>query len=349
MDQQFIDSVDQIYFPKSFQKKSGQFFFDPKRTQYFSLARYAMVKGIEALNLYEGDSILIPSFICRDFLAPFYIKGIQVKFYDIDENLKLVPETLSEAKAIVCVNYFGLPQDLSPFRQYCNKNKAWLIEDNAHGFLSRDESGQFLGKRGDIGIFSLRKTIPIYNGAALSLNHPSLKKSIHTQTSFQESPSNSFYSIKRNMASLGPMINGKNIQLMTSLLRRVKKLLKGHEIPPDDEESEFKIPGTFSPCYPENLLSFLDQKNEIRRRRYLFQRVEELLAHFEIRPLSQSLGAYTSPYSYPFTCEDAVFEKVKIFLRKFGLEAFTWPSLPNNVKNSCPEFYHKVRFVRFLW
>ena len=70
-------------------------------------------------------------------------------------------------KALLAVNYFGFAQDLAPFREYCLRTGATLIEDNAHGFLSKDTSGVLLGTRADLGITSIRKTFRLVNGAAL--------------------------------------------------------------------------------------------------------------------------------------------------------------------------------------
>ena len=48
---------------------------------------------------------------------------------------------------------------------------SWIIEDNAHGFLSNDEKGVCLGSRTDIGLLSIRKSAFLPNGAAMIINN----------------------------------------------------------------------------------------------------------------------------------------------------------------------------------
>ena len=124
-------------------------------------------------NVKKGDKILLPSFICRDVLSSINVLEAEAIFYDVDSKLEPLKSLkyLPESKAIISVNYFGFPQDLTPFNNYCNRTGSVLIEDNAHGLFSRDKNGHFLGARGDIGIFSLRKTLPLLNGAALVVNN----------------------------------------------------------------------------------------------------------------------------------------------------------------------------------
>ena len=114
----------------------------------FSLGRYALLAALRVTGVSPGDKVLVPGFICRDLLASIHaVQGTPV-FYPVDRTL--APQSLlaaQGAKAILAVNYFGFPQSLEPFRRYCAEHGASLIEDNAHGFLSRDALGHALGSR----------------------------------------------------------------------------------------------------------------------------------------------------------------------------------------------------------
>ncbi len=90
-----------------------------------------------------------------------------------------------QCKAVLAVNYFGFAQDLAPFREYCSRTGATLIEDNAHGFLSKDTSGVLLGTRADLGITSIRKTFRLVNGAALYFSGAEYSDSVSEQLEFQ--------------------------------------------------------------------------------------------------------------------------------------------------------------------
>ena len=146
--------------------------FQHDRVYYYSFGRHALHQALRSGGVVSGDVVLMPELICRDLLSAVNALGATVKYYSVGRDLQFNDDlkTLPHAKAIVAVNYFGFPQDLGPFRQYCEKNESLLIEDNAHGFLSHDENFNLLGTRGDVGVFSLRKTLPLYNGAALVVN-----------------------------------------------------------------------------------------------------------------------------------------------------------------------------------
>ena len=90
-----------------------------------------------------------------------------------------------QCKAVLAVNYFGFAQELAPFREYCLRTGATLIEDNAHGFLSKDTSGVLLGMRTGLGITSIRKTFRLVNGAALFFSGDEYSGLVAEQLEFQ--------------------------------------------------------------------------------------------------------------------------------------------------------------------
>ncbi len=91
-------------------------------------------------------------------------------------------------KAVIAVNYFGFPQDLEIFSEYCHKFSVKLIEDNAHGYLSANVDGVLLGNRAPLGITSIRKTIRIPDGARLHVSDPQLSELLPHQLSFNDKP-----------------------------------------------------------------------------------------------------------------------------------------------------------------
>ena len=56
------------------------------------------------------------------------------------------------------VHYFGQPQDISRFQQFCKQNDLILIDNNAHGH-GGDIDGNLLGTFGEFGISSPRKNL----------------------------------------------------------------------------------------------------------------------------------------------------------------------------------------------
>jgi dTDP-4-amino-4,6-dideoxygalactose transaminase len=145
-------------------------------TRFFSLGRHALVEAFRLGGISAGDKVLLPDFICRDVLASLGAVGAIAVWYPIDATLRPLTNEKEwpDAKVVVAVNYFGFPQPLDCFRSYVARTHALLIEDNAHGFLSRDEEARWLGTRTPLGIFSLRKTLPFADGAMLACSDKSL-------------------------------------------------------------------------------------------------------------------------------------------------------------------------------
>ena len=140
-----------------------------QKAYVLSLARHALATVFSASHAAPGQKILLPAFICCDLLAPVMKAGLVPLWYAINEDLE--PEISSSiwpsADYVLAINYFGFPQNLTPFRAYAERVGATLIEDNAHGFLSKDIDGSWLGTRAFYGLFSIRKTLRMPDGAVI--------------------------------------------------------------------------------------------------------------------------------------------------------------------------------------
>jgi perosamine synthetase len=115
--------------------------------------------AVAALNLQEGDEVILPSFTiisCAQALTKLKIKPVlvdseydtfNIKVKDIESKITL------RTKAIMIVHIFGLTVDIDPIIALAKKYKLRLIEDAAqmHG---QEYKGQKCGSFGDISIFS---------------------------------------------------------------------------------------------------------------------------------------------------------------------------------------------------
>jgi len=320
--------------------------------RFFSYGRYALSEGLRIAGITSGDRVLIPEFICRDLLSAVNSIGAKVDYYPVNRTLQLSvnPDTMPAAKAVLAVNYFGFPQDLRPFHDYCKKTGAVLIEDNAHGLFSKDESGRFLGTRGDIGIFSLRKTLPIPDGAVLVLNNSGRGYKLSPQIEFSSNAEPLSFRVKHLLRRLVPFIGIWHLQFATSLTRYLRKIKTGHEILLSSHDAEIALPGVANPCknLPSYLLS-IDIDEEIERRRKLYVHVDILLRGLDCEPVFKGLPENVVPYGYPFYISADRITNIKKTLKKCGLECFRWPELPDVISASAPEHYKTIWFVSFLW
>ncbi len=143
----------------------------------FGNARTALKYGLLACGVAAGDRLLAPDFVCDTVLHPLAELKVAADFYRIDD--KLSPDwvqlssiaTRAKSRGLILVHYFGQPQLISRYREFCVAHNMLLIEDNAHGH-GGELNGQRLGTFGDIGISSPRKILRTPSGGILYVNAP---------------------------------------------------------------------------------------------------------------------------------------------------------------------------------
>lgn len=318
--------------------------------RYFHLGRHALHAGLQLLGVGEGDLVLVPAFICHDLLAPIHSLGAVPRFYEVNEQLQPVafPDT-EGVRAILAVNYFGFPQDLSPFRAYCNQTDAILIEDNAHGFLSHDETDTALGLRGDLGIFSMRKTLTMPDGGALVANKPEWQSLLPQQLPCRDEALPISYWTKRSLARMQRQTKLPLLTAGQALVRGVRRWRTGHEAPRASPESECQMPPMPAPhCHTLATLSRLDAQAEAARRRKLYQQFQVQLAALSVQPVFGDLPAGTVPYGYPFYADEKTAQAVAKLAHKQGLDCIHWPDLPEAVAPRALPHYRRLYLVNFL-
>jgi hypothetical protein len=259
--------------------------------RYYRLGRHALLFGLRLLQIQPGDAVLMPAFICRDLLAPIHAVGAMPVFYAVDRQLRPVdlPVALN-IRAVLAVNYFGFPQDLELFRNYCQQHGTALIEDNAHGFLSHDATGVPLGERGDLGIFSLRKTFMLPDGAVLSVNNPEWQSRREAQLPCREESLSLGYWVRHRLAKLQRLTGAPVMAMAQKTIRCIRRFRTGHEIPRPDPDSEHDMPANPAPhCRSLSMLSTMDLVAEAARRRALYEKMHDLLAEVGIEPIFSDL------------------------------------------------------------
>ncbi|MFA7342836.1 MAG: DegT/DnrJ/EryC1/StrS family aminotransferase [Terrimicrobiaceae bacterium] len=316
----------------------------------FGLARHALLRGLKLAGVRPGDAVMLPEFICRELLAPVHLAGAHPVFYPVDEQLEPVSfPAAANVKAVLAVDYFGFPQDLAPFHEYCDACHAVLIEDNAHGFLSRDAQGELLGRRGDMGILSLRKTFPLPDGGALVLNRDGLQDDHSPSPDFRDDPLPLGYRIK---AAFRRIQKTTGVPLKTfgeTAARAVRTFRTGSPFPETGPDCERVIPGPPG-MHRESFrqLCRQDRTGEEERRKRLYFEVAECLKGTDISPVFSELPDGTVPYGFPFRAESHTASIVAARMRRMGFDCAFWPELPEAVAADAPRHYRDVHWVNFL-
>lgn len=336
--------------------KSGWRFealLDGRECRFYSYGRRALVEALRISGVTNGSTVALPALICRELLSAIYASGAVPSFYHVGKDLNVDGSVsgLPSCKAVVAVNYFGFPQALSPFREHCRRTGAVLIEDNAHGLFSRDSTGTSLGLRGDLGLFSLRKTLPIPNGAALVVNARAYASSLEPQLAFDSGLPSLKFCLKQSARRIAPVVGCRNLHRILTLVRQWKQVAGVFRMGPRSRNEERTLPQPERPSIVLSRPLRADIERETARRCALYRWLDEALREtgLPVAPVFPCLGASVVPYGYPFYADDVTLHKVRTILGAYGLECLSWPDLPEVVRDKAPGHYKTLRMVAFLW
>lgn len=324
--------------------------FDGSSFTFYRLGRHALCAALAAISLKPKEKVLVPSFICKDLLAAIYFFEAEPIFYDVNINLEPINlHTKEPSRAVIAVNYFGFTQDLEVFVEYANRSGALLIEDNAHGFLSADNQGKFLGCRGDVGIFSLRKTFQLPDGAGLVVNNLyGPINSLPQQLAFDYVDLSVGYQVKQFFTKIQIKTEINFLSWLRRVIRILRKIFTGYKVPPLRDVDQYLLPSNPNPHYKLKDILFAQNFNfEIERRRSLFIKSKDRLVNLGITPVFHDLGPNTCPYGFPFFADRVEAEKVIKIAESMGFDCVQWPDLPNQVIDTAPDFYKKLWMINF--
>jgi len=128
-----------------------------------------------------GDEVIVPIFTCTATNEPILYQGAKIVFADVKKNgLNIDPESVRKlvnerTKAIVCVDYGGLPCDLDELQSIADEWHIPLIEDaaQAQGAMYK---GAYVGSIADYTCFSFQaiKIITTADGGMLTIKNPDM-------------------------------------------------------------------------------------------------------------------------------------------------------------------------------
>jgi dTDP-4-amino-4,6-dideoxygalactose transaminase len=144
---------------------------------YWYSGRTALWQAAKALGLNRGDRVLAPAYSCGSEVDALLKAGLVVDYYPVTRDLRpdfdrVEAASATPARALLVTHYFGFPQAMPEVLAFARSRGLLVIEDNAHGLFSSDGAGRALGTFGDVGVFSLAKTLPLPDGGALIVNAP---------------------------------------------------------------------------------------------------------------------------------------------------------------------------------
>ncbi len=305
-------------------EKAPEFSF---RGTLYGYARKAMLDVANNISAGKDREIWFPAYICDELIEIFRRHwGGALRFYDIKDDLTpnwdsidLKVSTKDVMSIFVLVHYFGFPNSVKEAKEFCKLNKMHIIEDGAHVMPSFEGELKVIG---DAVVFSLRKIFPLPNGALLitAVNGgknkgPKVEKKIPWEWIIRVVAKRIFKWVPTTFYGLRPL---------------KKESLSGYR------KSEIYERGIS--WLSLKLLKKLMQESgkifQIRQNNYRI--LQSFLAKQGIEPVFNLEEKKICPYAFPLrsTKRDKIIE----ILRRQGIGAQFWPTLPVEVlgSNSYP-------------
>ena len=152
----------------------------------FSLnsGRSCLLLILEALNIEEGDEVIVQAFTCNAVINPILKRKALPIYVDIDETLNLditqiEKKITKNTKAIIAQHTFGIPANINEIKKICQKYGLILVEDCAHA-LGAKYNNEYCGTFGDVAFFSFGrdKVISSVYGGMIATNKLDIKEKI---------------------------------------------------------------------------------------------------------------------------------------------------------------------------
>lgn len=120
-------------------------------------------------NIKEGDEIIAPSFTFVSTVNPFVMRGANIVFCDVRNDVPCIDESKIESlislrtRAIVVMHYAGIACNMDEILKIANKHNLLVIEDAAQA-VNASYNNTPLGSFGSFSAFSFHETKNVMAG-----------------------------------------------------------------------------------------------------------------------------------------------------------------------------------------
>ena len=150
----------------------------------FNSGRSALFTIINALDIKEGDEVLVQAFTCNAVPNPVLWAGGIPIYVDVDDTLNIDPEDFERkitgrSRVVVIQHTFGVPAQIDKILEIAKRHNLIVIEDCAHA-LGATHNGKLVGTFGDIAFFSVGrdKVISSVWGGMITTNDEGLAQRV---------------------------------------------------------------------------------------------------------------------------------------------------------------------------
>lgn len=281
------------------------------RLSLWYLGRNALYALLGAMKLGPGDAMIVPSYTNGVEVAAIAARGIAVHTTPVRKDLALDTRALETAlvrtgaRAVLLIHYLGFPQPVDAVAGICRRHGAALIEDCALSFLAKLPDGRPAGSIGAAAIFSLYKTLPVPDGAALVINDPSIPDPVAPVEPELVSSGSGLGRLVLNGARSGGAAGQAAARALDLLRRGAGRALESRGMTRTAAGSmkfETERLAWGASRFTRAILPRLDHAGIAWARRRNFARMRERLPHVET--FFRTLPAGACPLFYPVIVED---------------------------------------------
>ena len=324
----------EIEFENSSDKSKSEYSEIIKNTyKMYSTGRTAIKYVLKSLK--PKYPVLLPSYMCESITQPFEELKIPYHYYRVHKDLSIDISFLknllerNEYSALLFINFFGFLNNHSQVKEIKSQYKDLvLLEDCTHStfipnLVAKTES------IGDIVFGSLRKTLPLSDGAFILDN----SKTIDSPSE----PDNDFSKLKHHGKSLRRIYLN---ELSHSNLEEIYiDLLYNAE-----EKINVETPNTKISLTAESMLDKLDLSEIFQSRqrnyRFLFDKLKNDKQIQEIGYCISDFRDFEMPYMLPFFVNGENRNEIRSKLREKGVfVSVIWGSMPQVDKGTYSETY----------
>lgn len=154
----------------------------------FARGRYALGVAYALAGIKNQTTLLAPAYHCLTMLDPALHLGAEVQLYplnpDLSPNLERLDTTFRKCtfpvKALLATHFFGIQQDFTALKQWCEQRAIVLIEDGSHTLFTESFRAPGIGISGKFVVSSPYKFFPCEDGGLLYATDESLLKNVRT-------------------------------------------------------------------------------------------------------------------------------------------------------------------------
>jgi len=260
---------------KEFEEKLAKF-IGVKYAKAVNSGTNALHLALLALNIKEGDEVILPSYVCASVLSAVHYTRAKPVFADIDPDfdnkgynisVKTIKALINnKTKAIIVPHMFGFPCEIDQIIAL----RVHIIEDCAHS-IGASYKGKLVGSFGKISIFSFyaTKMLSTGYGGMISTSNNEIWKKVEDLTKYDEREN---YNISYNY-SLGDIQSALGTEQLKKLSIFIDRRIMIEKKYNDVFKNKLKIPpkadGSFAFRY---VVRFPSQEKRDNAKEKLLQR-----------------------------------------------------------------------------